>query len=742
MTTLALFLATALAPDLTLSAGSPTDSSLAYWACEDTFLDQSLPEENYGRDSLLSGGPGKTILIRFGDLARVTPAGKRIKSAALVFSVELGETNQKGTISTVLGPWLEGPGRRGLRPALRDGELPAPVLASSWKTRFGGPGPIGWQRAGSTGPSDIRPVEGAQWSGSDTELRIDGLGPAVEQMRQRWWENYGFALEFGQSIDFSSTESMGAKPRLELQFEDAKADGQDLAITTLTATPQGGQTVWTATILNRSASEVSGAPMRFFERGKLVGESRLGSIAAGGTTTATITLPDRRKAPNQRLWPLVAEVESPSGDRQPTDNAVAIDEAATPIKLDRARVVAARSRDRWLSDDPQIAGQQIVQLFNETVAQHSRFSYAPDGLLVTWRFDGFLDDNASPRSNGSARDVLAAAVRSQLPAPWKDVDGTSEIYPGLTGMGDTRDDSAFPRSLSLTYEPWADPVMASAPFPATDLLSNIEVLALGGINGKPVDKLAPATTLLRVLYADGQSIANKPLQLFPLEEGLRPKADYKTGPQGTILLPMTGDKSPFVGSATLVGSLTAGDATERFLVRPWEPIVAAARAGGSIAMLNKRVALPDGKLNMGTNLALGKLVDQSAGESPTLAKLVDGDAGSGLETNLKVGEWIEIDLGRDRLVGDVTLTFASASVWPKFDIMVYTTGQRAAEAFRWMSEIDGTRSLALRGVGSGPTSIAYRGAGTRARYIRVVVRSAAGSSVSLNEIAVHPLIDE
>ena len=53
----------------------------------DTFLDRKSPEVNVGREPLLESGIDKPILMSFPELGRNVGAGKRVRSARLVFTV-------------------------------------------------------------------------------------------------------------------------------------------------------------------------------------------------------------------------------------------------------------------------------------------------------------------------------------------------------------------------------------------------------------------------------------------------------------------------------------------------------------------------------------------------------------------------------------------------------------------------------------------------------------------------------
>jgi len=140
-----------------------------YFAVEDTFLDQSNAVTNYGRDLMLSGGPGKAILIRFGDLERVVGYGVKVSNAKLRLPITLGVGAKLVSASRVLLPWNEGPGRRGLD--IAKGKVGAPgekVETPRWSTTWGwrraGVEGGRWEKGGAQGPADVEVLTGGDWT--------------------------------------------------------------------------------------------------------------------------------------------------------------------------------------------------------------------------------------------------------------------------------------------------------------------------------------------------------------------------------------------------------------------------------------------------------------------------------------------------------------------------------------------------------------------------------------------------
>ena len=108
---------------------------------------------------------------------------------------------------------------------------------------------------------------------------------------------------------------------------------------------------------------------------------------------------------------------------------------------------------------------------------------------------------------------------------------------------------------------------------------------------------------------------------------------------------------------------------------------------------------------------------------------MSGTPGKEVTLGGKAGDWVEIDLGRDRTIGEITLLGDPSDFWPQFDIMVYATGQKPAEASPWASELNWNWTASNRRdlIGTDPNtvSVAYRSPEIRIRFIRIVNRSSA-----------------
>jgi hypothetical protein len=117
-------------------------------------------------------------------------------------------------------------------------------------------------------------------------------------------------------------------------------------------------------------------------------------------------------------------------------------------------------------------------------------------------------------------------------------------------------------------------------------------------------------------------------------------------------------------------------------------------------------------INTETNLTSGKPANDSAKSFPAqLAGLVDDNPDT--EYVLPAKGWVEIDLGRDRLLGELDI---QGEVPKKFNVKVYGTTDKVDQADVWIDEIDSDlfrRAYNLTG------DTIYRPSPNTARYVRI-----------------------
>jgi hypothetical protein len=152
--------------------------------------------------------------------------------------------------------------------------------------------------------------------------------------------------------------------------------------------------------------------------------------------------------------------------------------------------------------------------------------------------------------------------------------------------------------------------------------------------------------------------------------------------------------------------------------------------------------MPYGPLDWSSNLAEGRLVTDDLGSLPTsLAALTDGNSKTTFTWNQKAKGVIEIDLQKDRLIGELSVEVPNdGAIWPKFRVLSYQTGSPSNRATPWLAEVDGTWMLANRGdVTDNGRIIRYRGPIIQARYIKLEI-PATTIECKISEIRVHPVI--
>ena len=789
----------------TLYRGSAVDQGIRYWAVEDTFLDSSKPDSNFGRDGILSGGKDKTILIHFGDLRRVLK-GRKVVDAKLVLTIATSANPSLAQISTVLVPWGEGPGKRGIvlpnpaapkEPGQKLKEV-APPWSATWKHRRGAPNPINWQLSGAMGDLDTQPLQGVTGTISGDTFVLSGLGPNVQSMLDKPYENFGFAIELSGNADFSSSDSPVGQPQLVVTTENAPASsGADLAVTLIESSwrdcaswPKDGQEItWKAHVKNVGDAPADGFAAKWVVREKpasLVEFDR--RLAPGEETTAEIRLPFNAVPRDHRTEPLALIIEPKGQDARPWNNALLVSTTGLPIQVvltdenraqlnEQAKAEGLGSADEWLQDR--------VEYFNLAALPQSRYSFAPEGALERFRIQSIGADSQpgliwkpSP-SNSIREDIISLSKLAGLfdfrtmqrsPGTTK-VDGQllgrgwNDLMGGLFG-GDNRDDGAFPKLLALPQPEWFSPLLVAIPMVSNELFSRTDIAMLnanvGRIGADRQGRLGelPSVCLVRALDASGKPLSSVPLTFYQVTDGVEDAAlafNVKTGTQGAANLPnreaATGMKANPYGALDPEGKnglflvkAEAHGVTEWAWLPVWRFADEYSRGNEGAALIDLRFNLLDAGINREVDLASNKIVTDSFDDLPAkLVALVDGDFGTSAEFAPKESAWIEIDLGRDRPIGEICLDVPAnakaGEIWPQFEIYLYATGQKATEARLFAQEINGSAALTLRR-DTDPAhpeviSLAYRGDTQRGRFLRLVVKNSSGP-VKLNGIRVFP----
>jgi len=822
--------------------------AIGYWAVEDTTLDVAAPDKNLGGSHFLTAGPGKTVLLKFGDLRRILGSNAKIVRAKIVLTVSGGAPAPLQTLAEVQVPWGEGPAQvlNFAPPTLNVG---APALSATWRHRRAGDGAINWQQPGATGVGDARPIVGARAVSPDPEhVHLEGIEGAVQRMADRPYDNHGFAFSFSGNVEFESSQSRFGRPALEIEYERGQPkEGPDLAVVSLRRAPEfprasvdaphrasqdgmdvpiagalsnpnvkgwpgnGEEVTYTATIKNIGNRPASGFSARWVVRerpGSVTEYDRV--LGPGEETTLTFQHGYRDPGADRRGPSVGLRVESKTEDSDPGNNVLSVHEAALTVGFRLGPSVASEiARVKPLgARTPQEFAQAAVDLWNDVLFPQSRFSFAPEGVLDRLRVQSVTegpDDVGSgpflaPNLDVSVglggdfsfarQDSIVELIRiigMQLGLPKLEamnlargaatiggmkVDrGAQDAWAGVMGGGDTRFEGVVPPMLTLPTEPFESPMFDAMPAEATGLLSATDVAALQDARGRrrgfepDVLLRQPAVPLVRLYDLSGLPLKGATVEVYPMAGGkiaaVEPIQRLTSGNDGGLLLASrptqlpegfrTGlgyspGSSPFGRvdpngqNGVLMLRIIAGGQAEIVFLKAWQLADAYRRNPTPAPFFDLRVNV-GGEIDPTTNLANNRIVTDSANSLPAqLAALIDDQAST--ESSLPDAKdgWIELDLGRDRIFGEIRL-LAKGAMWEKFRIVTYATGQTVAEAKLFAREASWTWTAANRAAeeANGVRSITYRNPGLRARFIRIVRISEGGPTAKLTEIKVFPL---
>jgi len=340
-------------------------------------------------------------------------------------------------------------------------------------------------------------------------------------------------------------------------------------------------------------------------------------------------------------------------------------------------------------------------------------------------------------------------------------------YPGLMGGGDTRNDLLVPTQLSVPYAPTSDVTFASPLFLPTDLYSRTDAAALisnigyrRGYYGEYLYSL-PGTILLRVSDRNGDAISKGTLKFYQtvggeiknsepafslaIENGVARLPNRPTGflEPFTTLTGHTLAPNPFGridvvgGNGVFLVQLEQAGQTEWQWLKLWQLFDAAARGSKVISTQEIRFNVTDHPIKE-QDWALKKTAIDSANSSgANVAALIDGNPSTTYTAGSDVGAWVEIDIGRDRPIGEIKLLAGTdpRTFWQRFDIMVYGTGQTVNTARVFAGESNWDYAIAMeKDVVKGVTSVSYRAKAQTVRFIRFVNKSGGQGSLGGVEI--------
>lgn len=417
----------------------PSGAGLRYWSVDDTYLASLKPDDNYGGTSTLKGGPGRRVLVRFGELPRALGAHAQVKSAKLVLTQFAQGDLRAPTVWRLNAPWGEGPSL-----SLGAGSTVNPEWAATWRNRRGGSNPIGWQLPGALGGGEQTRIAEARATIAQGVLTIEGLGPTVQAMLDREADNHGLALDFEANVDFFSSEAPSDRPRLVVEVEPKSVrKGPDLSVVMIERTPEypryedkdsfttkefrGAKVPVQDRVANRDAKHepsadetvtytarvrnVGDAPAQGFVARWIRRETPQAGVqfdrplAPGEETTLTIQEPWGARPSDPRTRPLGLRIEPTGEDANPGNDVLSICEDALSVGI-----VVDAAFLKTFETEPNLSGssafvdwlQVQMHAWNEVLCAKSRFSSALDGALSRVRLQSVkvvADGAALPEPN-------------------------------------------------------------------------------------------------------------------------------------------------------------------------------------------------------------------------------------------------------------------------------------------------------------------------------------------------------
>jgi hypothetical protein len=725
-----------------LAAVIAQSDTIALRPVEDTSLDRATPEVNYGRDTILKAGEGRVVLVRFPQLGFHAGGLRRAESAAVQFRIVADGGLELKSVSRMLKPWREGAGRSTVMGAAN--APTGPGLGASWSGR-GWLGQTGWSSPGASGSGDAEPVPGAKAVVDGETMVVTGLQSAIDRMAADPDGNFGFRFEFAGAGSFASSDLFGMEPRLDVKWADAQASVARLAATW--PVPQsfpsdgwpapGTPVTWTAKVRNLGGA-ASGYRATWTLDDRALGEPVVAAgIGPGEAATLSVQVPQPARG-DFGSGVLRLRVEPTTAGASGGTAAVSV--FAVPIHIEGASDELAVAACRIANDG--LFGQSRSTLAQEGVA--ARFRPAPaDQAMVVVKAGTGADPFASALAAVQAWNPLSGQNWASPPSEA----GLWLARPGGMGLGiQTLDDWLWLKALPLPAPFWMEKRDDQPILPDRALLGVADALAIAlrSASGQPGSWSAatlpqPRAIALELLDLGGQPVGEAEVRLS------RPNGELlhvgKTNRSGVMILGGKEESGPFGriaadgSNAWLLVEASRGGQSAKSWVPVWRASVEGVRGGGGLVFLQVGLAIGTGPISAAQDLALGRTPTDSAGRFPAqLTAAVDADLG----TSVPVGpdSWIEVDLGRDRLLGQLEIAF-DGPVPERFDVLVGKTGQGAGSGTVWLAErFGGPKSQALGRDEGGRRVVTYPMPATLGRYVRLRTRDQAAGIAALR---VRPL---
>lgn len=750
-----------------------TDSVPApYWLgfdVEDTTLDQGSPKDSGGGFYVLSGGKNRTILVRFGGISQLIGANVKVLDAKLVLTKASHGAPVLTGCSAVGQAWGEGPsltisGQLAKLGTASSVPISTPSLAragwgaANWQTARSGVKGADWAQPGAGGFPAVR-VSGKDEA--DGTYEIDGLGPQVQTWLNHPWTNHGLALQFSTDSMFDSSEAPGLGPMLVVRYEElpaqAKAEARqaaDLVVESLVKGDDG----WTATVVNTGSKPSTPTQLNVSVDGAPSDPLAIGPVAAGASVKLAFAAGPSAKD-DARVGSVTASVAGDSAD----------DRWGSASNAGGGFPVAFS-----LSASDPLASAKAMWLVSEVNAalDRSRFSFAPAGCMerIAWvpqgtpgsaevKLDPEVFESAANGDQASLatawRAILAAAGATDFRSesieggPIAGGDGTAaaskEFFGGATILengllgGSRTYDGGLPTALTIPTQAYRVGYMKTAatkPFGPLGAATIGELNQLAGKQGdaraKTIDGFAadfPRVVLMRVMDQLGSPLKSLDLSFYRLVDG-------KAGPQPEFSLNSDGTGSCILNNVPVASGSSVQNpfgtrllgSNGAFLVQAkqgttsaWSFLSAATlmeeyyRGSQSAGFADLRFALPQAPIQTGTDFAKDADVTSSGSTGEPSAPWSVQAAGTG-------DGWLQLDLHRDRVLGQIEIVFDGIPTCSRFKVLVYNTGQSAKDAAVWADEPDLAWTIANRGrpLGNGRYAVSWFGPIFPGRFIRIV----------------------
>ena len=720
----------------------------------DTFLDRTQPAANYGREPFLKAGPDQVILIKFPEVGFVDD---EITSASLVLTLIRGANVNLERIGRVKRWWGEGGGKSNPSDVTA---IPTAVAGeASWQYAIAGDRSIRWSKSGAQGDGDVDWFSGAILQASSNKVVIAGLGPLIKEIAGDRSGDYGLAIQFSDPVTFVSGDSPMGGPELAVTTQASSADGKpDLQVVSLEPNnfdpanpPSDGQTVtWTAVVKN-VGSTVSGAQrVSWRYRGRLVESNNFqNEVEPGGTAQFRFRSTWRNDAADHSLDPIGFSVIPVEGDMHLSDNSTVVHLTAVPMSFDTP------------------VSLKDVDHLNEVVFPKSRSSLANRGIIERVRIATKPESAVFSMGASEFSYKTVISTLSGLKGSWgRPLNGGEATISGQkvpqynTGdfvgvVADTRDDGFWPSGLPLPDYQSSSRFVMDLPIPEREMVSRTEALRINEQIGVPSSGRSAmlgrisSNILLRAWGFDGVPVRGSKVEIFQTDGTTISPNPFFTGTTDNLGSVLVTSRQTLLGSRpNPFGDLKSDGSNSWALVRfsahgvqrlAWlsatQLMDEYERGNRAAGFVEFRIELPSGAIDRTQDLAKGRLVTDSASSFPAqLVAIADGDPKTSFEVKAaSPGYWIEIDLGRDRQIGEIVIEF-DGEVWNEFLVSSHKTSQSPDVAQVWADVNNGTTRVKEE---NGLSTIALTAQTVRSRYIRLISKNS--SPVKIASIKVYPL---